>query len=494
MAINIFLSIISGLLIGLSFHSSNFSFLAWFSLVPFLYAIEKSRVSSRGMVCAFIFSLCYYGVALCWITQVSNLGFIILLFYLSLFYLLFYLGFRYFFSKPFKVFTLSAGWVISEFLKERVWTGFCWANLGYSQYDNFYLNQVADLFGAKFITFLIVLFNILIWEMIVYFRQAKRKEKRKVIFAKVIFVFLIFSTCFIYSLYRISSLEESDYLEVAVVQPNVPQELKWDESVSSDIIDKLYILGKRTKGDVLTIFPESAWPHIVDEGSFYKLQSFIDDIQRNVLIGIISKKGVNFYNSALLLNKQAELQGYYNKIKLVPFGEYVPLRKYLNFVDIVNYIGDLSKGNDFSKLSYDSKNFSVLICFEDIFPLHVVRMAKGCDFLINITNDAWFGGEPQASQHLGIMTLRAIENRISIVRSANTGISGWTSFRGRIHKLNRDGKDLFFADVGRFNLSLHRERSFYNRYPQAFIALCAIFLLAVFSANQIFAKRKAHSA
>ena len=229
MLINIFLSIISGLLIGLSFYSSNLSFLAWFSLVPFLYAIEKSRLGPGGMACAVIFSLCYYGVALCWITQVSNLGFVVLLFYLSLFYLLFYLAFRYFLGRPFKIFALSASWVIIEFLKERVWTGFGWANLGYSQYDNFYLNQAVDLLGAKFITFLIVLFNILIWEMISYFKQTKREAKRKVIFAKVVFVFLIFSSCFFYSLYRISSLEESGYLEVAVIQPNVPQELKWDE-------------------------------------------------------------------------------------------------------------------------------------------------------------------------------------------------------------------------------------------------------------------------
>jgi apolipoprotein N-acyltransferase len=493
MVINIFFSAVSGLLIGLSFYSPNLSFLAWFSLVPFLYAIGKERLKA-GLVCAFIFSLCYYGVALCWITQVSKLGFIVLLIYLSLYYLLFLLAARYLFNKPLRIITLSCLWVMVEFLKERVWTGFGWANLGYSQYDNFYIIQSADLLGTKFITFLIVLFNILIWEMVSYFKEEKREVKRKVIFAKVVFVFFIFSSSLFYSLYRTSSLDESGYLEVAVIQPNVPQELKWDERVSSDVIEGLYILGKRTKGDVLTIFPESAWPHTVDEDNFYQLQSFINSIQRDTLIGIISKKDKDFYNSALLFNKQAKLKGYYNKIKLVPFGEYVPLRKYLSFVSIVNYIGDIRKGDDFSRFSYENKDFSVLICFEDIFPLHVARMARGCDFLINITNDAWFGGEPEASQHLGIMTLRAIENRISIVRSANTGISGWASFKGKIHKLERDGQDIFFADSSSFNISLNLKRSFYNKYPEIFVGFCAFFLLGVFLIDRTFAKRKAHGA
>ncbi len=483
MLVNIFLSLISGLLIGLSFYSPNLSYLAWFSLVPFFYVIARVRLRT-GLVCVFIFSLCYYAVALCWITQVSKLGFIVLLIYLSLYYLLFFLFARYFFNKPLRIFTLSCFWVIIEFLKENVLTGFGWANLGYSQFDNLYIIQSADLLGAKFISFLIVFFNILIWEMICYFKDDKNKAKQKAIFAKVIFVFILFLSSFFYSLYRISSLEESGYLDVAVIQPNIPQELKWDESARSDIIDRLYILGKGVEGDSLTIFPESAWPDTVDEDNFGELQLFIASIRKDTLIGIISKKDNDFYNSALLFNKQAQLSGHYDKIKLVPFGEYVPLRKYLTFVSIVNDIGDIKKGEDFSRFSYADKEFSVLICFEDVFPLHVARLARECDFLINITNDAWFGGEPEASQHLGIMTLRAIENRISIVRSANTGISGWASFKGKIHKLQIGGRDILFADTGSFTISLNKKRSFYNKYPEVFVWFCLIFLVGVYLLNR----------
>jgi len=479
MAINILFSALSGSLIGLSFCCSSLSFLVWFSLIPFIYVVKKSRIK-EGVVCAIIFALCYYGLALFWVTQVSKLGFIVLLFYLSLFYIVLFLCGRYFLHKPLRLISFSCLWVVVEFLKERVYTGFGWANLGYSQYDNFYLIQAADLWGAKFISFLIVLLNILIWEMICYFRQEKREAIIKTIISKVILVFLVFSGCFLYAFYRLNNLKDYDYLKVSIVQPNVPQELKWDSSAALSIINKLYILGKRAKRDTLTIFPESAWPFIVNSDNFDELQSLIAEIGKDTVIGVVSKEGPDFYNSALLFNKKAELVESYHKIKLVPFGEYVPLRKYLRFISIVNYIGDISKGEEFRKFSYKNKNFSVLICFEDVFPLHVVSGARNCDFLINITNDAWFGGEPEASQHLGIMTLRAIENRISIVRSANTGISGWTSLRGKINKLKRNGKDLFFADTAQFNISLNRKRSFYNRYPQILVGFCVIFLAGVF--------------
>ena len=169
----------------------------------------------------------------------------------------------------------------------------------------------------------------------------------------------------------------------------------------------------------------------------------------------------------------------YRKIKLVPFGEYVPLRRYLTFINVINMIGDISAGKDITVFPYKGKKFSVLICFEDIFPLHVMRYSRGKDFLVNITNDAWFRGEPQASQHLAIMTFRAIENRISIIRSANTGISGWVSFEGDIHSFKTEGKKISISGSGTFIVSLNRLRSFYNRYGEFFPALCFVFIMGI---------------
>jgi apolipoprotein N-acyltransferase len=160
----------------------------------------------------------------------------------------------------------------------------------------------------------------------------------------------------------------------------------------------------------------------------------------------------------------------------VPFGEYVPLRNILSFISVLNSLGDISRGSEYKVFSYKEKNFCVLICFEDIFPLFVSRFAKSSDFLINITDDSWFGGEPQASQHLGIMVFRAIENRISIARSANSGISGWVSFRGQINTLRNKGRQTFFADNLNFKLPLNNRRSLYNKWQEVFPFFCFLIL------------------
>ena len=124
----------------------------------------------------------------------------------------------------------------------------------------------------------------------------------------------------------------------------------------------------------------------------------------------------------------------------------------------------MSRGKKQTIFDYNGKKFSVLICFEDIFADFVSAMAKGRNFLVNITNDEWFKGNPQATQHLGIMAVRAIENRISIVRSANTGISGWARFDGKIERLVNYRRSLFVSGLAKFRVELNKERSIYNKW------------------------------
>jgi len=478
---NFALCIISGLLTGFSFDSPNLSFLVWFSLVPLLYSISKDKISlKRGIFQGIVFAFCYYGAAIFWVANVSRLGLILLLFYISIYYVGFIFLGRYFLNRPLRIIAIPCLWVAVEFLKENVWCGFGWANLGYSQYRNFYLIQTADLWGEKFISFLIVMVNVLIWEVFLFLKKSgKEKGARKIIFRKAVLVLFIFSICFLYSFYRLGGLGESDSIKVSVIQPSIPQELKWETSLSSSIINKLDILGKGAGENSLVIFPEAAWPHTLNKENFYELKAFIGGIKKDVVIGAILEGEGEIYNTALLFDEKGELLDSYRKIKLVPFGEYVPLRRFFSFVSIINSIGDITAGREVTGFSYDGKNFSVLICFEDIFPLHALRFSKGNDFLVNITNDAWFRGEPQASQHVGIMVFRAVENRISIVRSSNTGISGWVSFSGRIEKLKENGREVFFAGKKSFNVSLNKQRSFYNKYGEIFPFFCCILLLGI---------------
>ncbi|MCK4519772.1 MAG: apolipoprotein N-acyltransferase, partial [Candidatus Omnitrophica bacterium] len=331
---------------------------------------------------------------------------------------------------------------------------------------------IADLGGVKLISFLIVMVNVLIAE-IIFTNGLLRRVKRG------IFIVLIFLVCFLYSVYRLNSLAESDSIKVSVIQPNVLQELKWKPHSNLEIFGILNDLAKKSEEDALVIFPEASWPLIIDEDNFYELERFIRDINRDTVIGAVIEEKGKFYNAALLFDRKAKLIETYRKVKLVPFGEYVPLRKFVSFINVLNSIGDMSRGKDFTRFIFKNKSLSVLICFEDIFPKHVLNFSRDNDFLINITNDAWFKGEPEAGQHLGIMTLRAIENRISIIRSANTGISGWVSFKGEIEKFRKNGKEVFFPGVKSFKVSLNEKRSFYNKYGDLFSLLCAGFLLSV---------------
>ena len=484
MIVNVVLSLVSGLLTGLSFNFSNLSFLVWFSLVPFIHAISKSSLKG-GVLSGAVFGLCYYGVAIFWIGNVTKLGLIFLLLYLSFYCVLFFIFGRYFLTKPLRIVALSCLWVVLEFLKENIWCGFGWANLAYSQYRNFYLIQVADLWGAKFISFLIVVVNVFIWEVFYRWKQDNGdKRSKQNIFRKTVFIIFIFLACFLYSFYRLKSLSplitKKDSLEVSIIQPNVSQELKWKHSAIPSIIDKLNILGKRTKEDALVIFPEAAWPLTVNEGNIKEFKEFISDVKRDIIMGVVIEDKGKFYNTALLFDKKATLKESYRKIKLVPFGEYVPLRRFLNFVSVINSIGDITAGSKIIQFSYKKKKFSVFICFEDVSSLDVLRFSRKNDFLINITNDAWFGGEPQASQHLSIMVLRAVENRIPIVRSANTGISGWVSSSGEIEKLKKAKEEVFFSGIGNFDVSLNNKRSFYNKYGEIFPLFCGMFILGIF--------------
>jgi len=478
--ISLILSFISGLLTGLSFNLPNISFLVWFSIAPFIYAISRGRLKT-SIFSGIIFAFSFYGFTLFWVANVTKLGLILLLSYLSVYSVIFSLFGRNLCKKPLRLVALPCLWVILEFLKESIWCGFGWANLGYSQYDNFYLIQIADFAGTKLISFLIVMVNVLIFETFLSLKQRDRDPgMRKNIFKKTIFIFFVFVICFSYSAYRLDNLKESDSHKISVVQPNISQELKWEPFSRFKIVDALSSLTEETEKGSLVIFPEASWPLIVDEDNFYELEQFIWGLDRDVLIGAVTEREGQFYNEALQFDRKAKFRDTYRKIKLVPFGEYVPLREFLTFINVFNSIGDMSRGDDFVSFSHREKKFSALICFEDIFPKHVMRFARGNDFLVNITNDAWFKGEPQASQHLSIMTLRAVENRISIIRSANTGISGWVSFKGEIERFRKNKKEVFFAGTKNFEISLNDQRSFYNKYGEILPFVCAIFLLGVF--------------
>ncbi|MEI8350416.1 MAG: apolipoprotein N-acyltransferase [Candidatus Omnitrophota bacterium] len=463
-------SVLGGIFTGISFDVPAASSVIWFSFVPFLYILYKDK-SKESVRCGFCFGIAYFSTALLWLTHVTILGLIVLVMYLALYPVLFVLSAKIFINKPFRFLTLPSIWVLLEFLQENIWCGFGWANAGYSQYKNTYLIQAADLGGVKLISFLIIMVNVLWVEIL-----CKKKFLRIKIATVTCAIVLVLS----YSAYRLHALKPENFVPITLVQPNIAQELKWQEFSSGFIAEKLRTLGKQAGSDSLVIFPEASWPTVLGDENFSVLKDFMKDLRRDALIGAVKQEGNSFYNTALLFDKEGNQVSIYRKIKLVPFGEYVPLRRYISFISVINAIGDMSRGAEYKTFSYQDKKFSVLICFEDVFPLFVSRFARNRDFLVSITNDAWFGGNPEASQHLALMVFRAIENRISIARCANTGISGWVSFKGEINQFRDKGREILFDGVAYLKLPLNSKRSLYNTWREAFVCVCGLLLLASF--------------
>jgi apolipoprotein N-acyltransferase len=180
-------------------------------------------------------------------------------------------------------------------------------------------------------------------------------------------------------------------------------------------------------------------------------------------------------NSAYLLRPDGVVAGRYDKVHLVPYGEYVPLRQLFPFIGkLVAGIGDFRPGKGFDPLVSDGRRLGVLICYEGIFPEAARDYKRNrADLLVNITNDAWFGRTSAPYQHLSMTVFRAVENRLYLVRAANTGVSAVIDPTGVI--LSRTG--LFERTVLKGEVKFIDEKTFYAAYGDLFVYLCGLLLI-----------------
>jgi apolipoprotein N-acyltransferase len=194
------------------------------------------------------------------------------------------------------------------------------------------------------------------------------------------------------------------------------------------------------------------------------------------------KKSLIFHNSAYLVSPQGQTRGKYDKVHLVPFGEYVPLKRWLPFIDkLVAQVGDFKPGKKGNTFSWEDRKVGMLICYEAIFPgLARAMVQNGAELLVNITNDAWFGRTSAAFQHLSMAVFRAVENRRYLARAANTGISGFVDPCGRIISPT----SLFQEAAVLEQISLLKTISFYNRWGQWPLGLLVISILSVYIGAQ----------
>ncbi|MBM4315811.1 MAG: apolipoprotein N-acyltransferase, partial [Deltaproteobacteria bacterium] len=286
-------------------------------------------------------------------------------------------------------------------------------------------------------------------------------------------------------------------LPVALVQGNIEQSVKWDPLYQSQTIDIYGSLSRASipSGNGLIVWPETAAPFYFQRPG--PLQDAVIDVARNagssILFGSPSyeeEKGtVHYMNSAYLIGSDGTLGGRYDKVHLVPYGEYVPLRRFFPFIGkLVVGVGDFRAGKGFYPLTTAGHRLGVLICYEGIFP-EAARSYKQekVGLLVNITNDAWFGRTSAPHQHLSMTVFRAIENRLYLVRAANTGISAIIDSKGTIVSHT----NLFERTTLKGDVKIIDEKTCYAAYGDLFVYLCIVVLLVM----TIFAvqRRKKHA-
>ncbi len=448
------LAIASGILIALSFPSPGLSFLAWVALIPLLIALEDSTPQEAfrvGLTCG----VTAYAAILYWLnivfTQYGHLpwavsipAYLLLVFWLALFYALSTLVARLGEQIGIKTaVTLPIAWVAFDFIRSFLFSGFAWAMLGHSQFRTLPLIQIADLAGVYGITLLIVLTNIVLHRAL---RAVSGAGVPYPVKSAVILLLLLISTLF-YGFSRLNVAESltSKPLRVALIQGNIPQDVKWSPAFRQRTVDTYERLSREAaKGGVdLVVWPESAVPFFFQDEPLQaeRIRSLARELNACLLFGSPAHELRNgrstFLNSVFMISPSGETVGRADKLHLVPFGEYVPLGNILTFINrIVVGIGDFAPGERAVTLDTGTTKLGVQVCYEIIFPeLARQYVQAGARVLVAVTNDAWFGRSSAPYQHLAISIFRAIETRTPLIRAANTGITAIVDQNGHIQTM-----------------------------------------------------------
>jgi apolipoprotein N-acyltransferase len=486
--------LLSAFLLAASFHSFNLPFLAWFGFIPLLFAIEdksKAKVLGLSYLCGFLFFI----FTLYWLVHVTLVGLIILCLYLAFYFALFgyfLVGVRHKypqFSIPVIIF-LSCVWVILEYLRGHLLTGLPWAFLGYSQYENIYLIQFADITGSAGVSFLVIFVNLCLFRVIKLLSANDRKSAA----GTLAILLAMFAAVYCYGFYCVNKYYQGNeaILKASLVQGNIPQKEKWLDSHQKRIEREYLDLSRQAANDSpdMIIWPETSYPGYIDhsdDNSLFPMFITKAEIGLPILFGSVYQIGNDYFNAAILLNDILATPQIYKKIHLVPFGEYFPMRKIFFFLEPFVPIGDFSSGEEFTIFTVKNKqnqavNFGVLICFEDtIAEFSRIFVKNGAEFLVNITNDAWFKKTSSPYQHLQASVFRAVENRVYVLRAANTGVTCAIDQCGRIVKrLGKvRGRDIFIRGFVTTQVGRTQEAapSFYNRLGDLFILLCILYVI-----------------
>ncbi len=500
----------SGLLLPLCFPNFDFGLLAWIALIPLHLALDQCS-KQRAFWIGWLSGILGFTGIMAWVvTAMTTYGkvpeiisyaiLLLLTCYLGLYIGLYSLAVVWLreLIPRYGIFFAPCFWVALEWLRTYLLSGLPWCLLGYSQYRELDLIQIADHTGVYGVSFLVVLVNLafaewLLWMMPFFRRFHPVQLPWELLTTAASFMVL----SWFYSSAVLSD-DNSQMLKTSVtvglVQPNIDQSIKWDAAFRDETMQRFERLTAQlgTNTDLI-VWPEASTPFLFEREKDYQVQlaSWAEQAQAPILLG---SPALRYYadrrpyllNSAYLLSPDGSLLGRYDKQHLVPFGEYIPLKSSLLFFleKLVEGIGDFEPGPGPTVLSFTPKTrahevatasrpvrFGVAICYEVIFPDLVRRFAaNGAEFLVTITNDGWFGPSSAPAQHFSMVVFRSVENHLAFARAANTGISGFVDPFGHIVSAT----PIFTEQALHGAIPIRQTRTFYSYYGDVFAYACVI--------------------
>jgi apolipoprotein N-acyltransferase len=446
-------SVGGGLLLSFAFPPLRLDLLAWIAFLPLFWAIHRDPRPAFAALYGVAFGVAFFSVDLSWIyhtlTVHGHFGsasaiamFVGMILTLALFpgtfafilALLLNRGINPALAAPFL-------WTALEYFRTVLFTGFPWDLTGYSQAGRETVIQIADITGVYGVSFLLLLVNGTLWEVL---RAIMKRDRFPVKLVATTAGTLIL--VFVYGNVRIAHFstdhQEKSGVVVGILQGNIPQEIKWEDTSRRHTFATYERLAEQAvqAGAQLLVWPETSAPVLFGGGNpdWQRPGEISLRLKVPMLVGAPSIKTVSgitrYYNSAFLVDGTM-LRYRYDKMHLVPFGEYMPLTWLLPLgPGIAARDADYSPGEDMTVMHVKGHPaFGVLICYETIFPdLARTAVGKGANMLINITNDGWFGDTAAPHQHLAMAGMRSVENRVWLVRSANTGVSAAFDPTGRM--------------------------------------------------------------
>ncbi len=470
-------AILSGLLAALTLPTAfgkaplpNLGPLAWIALVP-LYLAVRSSGPKAAFHRGFLFGCAFYSLSIYWIFVAmrtygevpawgSALGLALAVMIESFFVALaasLAVGVAGRRTTRF-VFAFPLAWVAQDFARNFIpFGGFSWSQVAYTQRSFLTLLQILDLTGVYGVTLLLGLSNALVGEIWLWLRRRRGFPKR----TSAVFAVLLIASLG-YGLLRIGQIRRDagtrEKLRVVMVQGNIPQDEKWqEEKIEEIIVRHLQLSAEAARlAPHLIVWPEAAYPAVLPPEL---VRVDLLDLPVPLLMGVVTYEGVipeawppqpkdpsfALHNSAVVIEPGGYIADRYDKNHLVPMGEYVPLQKLLFFLDkIVPAASSFTPGRELNLMRVGARfprpggetpplQFGVTICYEDLFP-EISRSftRRGADFLVNLTNDGWYEYSSAVFQHFDFSRYRAIENRRSMVRATNTGVTGFFGSTGEV--------------------------------------------------------------